>query len=59
MLETGVPNLDRVLGGGLRRGSLTMVIGAPGNGKTILAQQIAFLTVDPQLNLWMIICNCC
>lgn len=42
MLKTGVPNLDRVLGGGLRRGSLTMVIGAPGNGKTILAQQIAF-----------------
>src|SRR5688500_4936752 len=42
MLETGVPNLDRVLGGGLRRGSLTMLIGAPGNGKTILAQQIAF-----------------
>src|SRR6266480_1632540 len=42
MLETGVPNLDRVMGGGLRRGSLTMVIGAPGNGKTILAQQIAF-----------------
>src|SRR5260370_42588478 len=42
MLETGVPNVARAMGGGLRRGSLTMVIGAPGNGKTILAQQIAF-----------------
>ncbi|HZO32559.1 MAG TPA: ATPase domain-containing protein [Chloroflexota bacterium] len=40
--ETGVPNLDRVLGGGFRRGSTVMVIGAPGTGKTILAQQIAF-----------------
>jgi circadian clock protein KaiC len=42
LLETGVPNLDRVLGGGLRRRSTAMVIGAPGTGKTILAQQVAF-----------------
>lgn len=42
LLETGVPNLDRVLGGGIRRGSLTMVMGAPGAGKTMLAQQVAF-----------------
>jgi circadian clock protein KaiC len=41
-IETGVPNLDRVLGGGLLRGSIAMVIGPPGSGKTILAQQIAF-----------------
>ena len=42
MLETGVPNLDAVLGGGIRRGAVAMVIGTPGAGKTILAQQIAF-----------------
>jgi len=42
LLETGVPDLDRVLGGGLRRGSMTLVLGAPGTGKTMLAQQIAF-----------------
>ena len=42
MLETGVPNLDRVLGGGLIRGALVMVVGAPGTGKTMLAQQIMF-----------------
>ncbi|HUZ77060.1 MAG TPA: ATPase domain-containing protein [Chloroflexota bacterium] len=41
-IETGVPNLDRILGGGLLRGSLAMVIGAPGAGKTVMAQQIAF-----------------
>ena len=42
MLETGVPNLDQILGGGLLRGATVMVVGAPGTGKTILAQQIAF-----------------
>jgi circadian clock protein KaiC len=40
--QTGVPNLDAVLGGGLLRGTIVMVIGPPGSGKTILAQQIAF-----------------
>lgn len=40
--DTGVPNLDLVLGGGLLRGTIVMVIGPPGTGKTILAQQIAF-----------------
>ena len=37
--DTGVPNLDLVLGGGLLRGTVVMVIGPPGSGKTILAQQ--------------------
>lgn len=39
---TGVPNLDLVLGGGLLRGSLAIVVGPPGCGKTTLATQIAF-----------------
>ena len=39
---TGVPNLDVILGGGLSRGALVIVMGAPGSGKTILANQIAF-----------------
>lgn len=42
LLETGVPNLDRILGGGLLARSLAMVIGTPGTGKTLMAQQIAF-----------------
>jgi circadian clock protein KaiC len=41
-LETGVPNLDRILGGGIVPRSVAMVIGAPGTGKTVLAQQVAF-----------------
>jgi len=41
-LETGVPNLDRILGGGIPRRALVMIIGPPGSGKTILAQQIVF-----------------
>jgi hypothetical protein len=41
-LSTGIPRLDKVLGGGLPVGSLTLLAGAPGPGKTILAQQICF-----------------
>ena len=42
LMPTGVPNLDAVLGGGLPIHSLNVVAGAPGSGKTILAQQILF-----------------
>lgn len=41
-LETGVPNLDAVFNGGLPKGSVTVVTGPPGSGKTILTQQICF-----------------
>jgi circadian clock protein KaiC len=43
-LSTGIPQLDTVLGGGLPVGSLVVVSGVPGTGKTILAQQICFNT---------------
>jgi circadian clock protein KaiC len=39
---TGVPNLDLVLGGGIHRGSLMLLVGPPGSGKTTLAGQMAF-----------------
>lgn len=41
-IETGVRNLDDLLGGGLPKGSVTVLAGPPGSGKTILSQQIGF-----------------
>jgi circadian clock protein KaiC len=41
-VPTGVPGLDKILRGGLLRGSVYIVEGAPGAGKTILANQICF-----------------
>jgi circadian clock protein KaiC len=41
-LSSGVPGLDRVLGGGLFDGGVYIVEGMPGAGKTILANQIGF-----------------
>ena len=41
-LRTGVPGLDQILGGGLPEFSFNLIAGAPGAGKTTLAQQIMF-----------------
>jgi circadian clock protein KaiC len=41
-LATDIPGLDLVLNGGLEPGSVVVVAGAPGTGKTILAQQLCF-----------------
>src|SRR4029077_6532678 len=41
-LPTGVPGLDAILGGGLPEFSFNLIAGAPGAGKTTLAQQIMF-----------------
>ena len=37
MFSTGVKELDEMLGGGLRKGSTTIVVGPSGSGKTMLA----------------------
>jgi circadian clock protein KaiC len=41
-LSTGNVRLDEVLGGGLVADAITLVVGAPGTGKTILAEQCLF-----------------
>jgi circadian clock protein KaiC len=41
-LSTGLVDLDLILGGGLEPGSVVVLAGPPGAGKTILAQQICF-----------------
>ena len=41
-LPTTVPGLDTVLGGGLPELSFNVIAGAPGAGKTTLAQQLMF-----------------
>lgn len=41
-IATGVPQLDAVLGGGIPAGSITVVAGEPGSGKTVLALQVLF-----------------
>jgi circadian clock protein KaiC len=42
LLETGVPGLDKILGGGLPEFSFNLLAGTPGAGKTTLAHQIMF-----------------
>jgi circadian clock protein KaiC len=41
-MATGIPGLDVVLNGGLAPGAVVVVAGAPGTGKTIMAQQLCF-----------------
>ena len=41
-LKTGNPNLDEVLHGGFPMNTINVVMGAPGTGKTILAEQLVF-----------------
>ena len=46
-LETGVPGLDQLLGGGLPEFSFNVIAGTPGSGKTTLAHQIMFSLANP------------
>ena len=41
-LETFVPGLDEIVGGGLLEGRTYLLEGAPGSGKTVLAAQLCF-----------------
>jgi circadian clock protein KaiC len=48
LLDTGVPGLDTLLGGGLPEFSFNLVAGPPGSGKTTLAHQIMFALASPE-----------
>ncbi|WP_136414611.1 ATPase domain-containing protein [Herbaspirillum sp. ST 5-3] len=41
-LETGIPGLDSLFGGGIPEFSFNLIAGTPGSGKTTLAHQIMF-----------------
>jgi circadian clock protein KaiC len=47
-VSSGESSIDAVLGGGILTNSITLLAGAPGSGKTMLAQQYAFAaaTID-------------
>src|SRR5207253_3732535 len=47
-VKTGVRNLDALLLGGLPKGTVAVLGGPPGAGKTILAQQICFHNASPE-----------
>jgi circadian clock protein KaiC len=41
-ISTGSPQADRILGGGFPANSINIVMGEPGTGKTLYAQQLVF-----------------
>ena len=41
-ISSGQPSIDEILGGGLPSPAINLIAGAPGSGKTMLAQQYAF-----------------
>ncbi|RCW45902.1 circadian clock protein KaiC [Halopolyspora algeriensis] len=47
-ISTGNARLDQVTGGGLPSNAINLVMGLPGTGKTLLAQQCVFSNADPQ-----------
>jgi circadian clock protein KaiC len=47
-LSSGNAALDEVLGGGLPAQGISLIMGLPGTGKTIIAQQYAFHNADPE-----------
>ena len=45
-LSTGNPAADEILGGGFPVNSINIIMGAPGTGKTLFAQQLALFNAD-------------
>ena len=47
-ISTGCAGLDEVLLGGIPQNTISVIMGAPGTGKTILAEQLAFANATPE-----------
>jgi circadian clock protein KaiC len=47
-MSCGTEALDAVMGGGLPRDGIILVIGLPGSGKTLFAQQCVFANASPE-----------
>lgn len=47
-ISSGAESVDVVLGGGLPRDGISLIVGLPGSGKTILAQQCVFANARPE-----------
>src|SRR4029079_10381904 len=45
-LASGVAELDSLLGGGIESGTVTLIMGAPGTGKSSLSAQFAWAAAD-------------
>lgn len=59
-LNTGVPGLDNLLGGGLPEFSFNLIVGSPGSGKTTLAHQMMFSLASPDTKaLYFTVLNNC
>lgn len=46
MVSSGLPNLDELLGGGLLRGTVTLLMGPAGSGKSIVSLQFAIAVAE-------------
>src|SRR5512132_4666083 len=47
-IGSGNPRLDTILGGGFPAHGINLVVGPPGSGKTVLAQQYVFHHATPE-----------
>lgn len=49
-ISTGVREFDRVLGGGIVQGSVVLLVGEPGKGKSTLAAQVSLSLADAEID---------
>jgi hypothetical protein len=53
VLRTGIPELDRVLGGGLPRGTIATLEGAPSSGRTAIAARLLAVATSAGLGAFV------